>query len=258
MEANLLKAVETNGRPLVLSHRGSALEYPENTILAFERSLEEGADGIELDIQLSADGEPVVFHDDTLDRMTDATGTIGSLSLAGIRELSLPRNQKIPTLRETLALFAGRTQLLLEFKDPLAVEPAVALLRTKQTAGINFCSFYPEVVATCRELLPEVPAFLNTGSLHWKPKGLWREHFPEKTALECGASGISCYHRFLNHRQARAAQAAGGPLMTWCGLFDEKNDVSWLNNAMRYSPRAVITARPVEALQFFEKRKVVS
>jgi len=61
-------------RPLIFAHRGGAKLAPENTLAAFDRGLEAGADGLELDVRLSRDGLPVVSHDATLDRTTDAKG----------------------------------------------------------------------------------------------------------------------------------------------------------------------------------------
>src|SRR5678816_1771497 len=64
------------GRPRVFAHRGGCALGPENTIAAFDRGLAAGADGLELDIRLSADGIPVVCHDETLDRTTNTTGLV--------------------------------------------------------------------------------------------------------------------------------------------------------------------------------------
>ena len=62
------------------AHRGASSYAPENTLMAFYKGLELGANGIETDIQLSADGVPVLFHDDTLDRVTDRTGPLAELT----------------------------------------------------------------------------------------------------------------------------------------------------------------------------------
>ena len=59
-----------------IAHRGFSGKYPENTMLAFRKALETGCDGIELDVHLSRDGVPVVIHDETLDRTTDASGPV--------------------------------------------------------------------------------------------------------------------------------------------------------------------------------------
>ena len=67
-------------RPLVFAHRGGARLAPENTIAALDHGLALGADGLEIDVQLSADGVPVVIHDKTLDRTTDRVGAVHDLT----------------------------------------------------------------------------------------------------------------------------------------------------------------------------------
>lgn len=75
-------------RPLVYGHRGSRAYAPMNTIPAFELAIQQGADGIELDVQLSADRELVIIHDFTVDGTTDGTGAVGDLLFAELRELN--------------------------------------------------------------------------------------------------------------------------------------------------------------------------
>ena len=93
---------------MIFAHRGFSGYYPENTMIAFQKVVEETvADGIELDIQLTKDGEIVIMHDETLDRTTNGTGNLKDYTLAELKVLSvgvnfkgiLPR-QTIPTLRE--------------------------------------------------------------------------------------------------------------------------------------------------------------
>lgn len=73
--------------PLVLAHRGASAYAPENTLAAFRLARELGADGIELDVQLTRDKIPVVIHDDTVDRTTDGTGRVNELSIGEIARL---------------------------------------------------------------------------------------------------------------------------------------------------------------------------
>lgn len=92
-------------------HRGFSGKYPENTMLAFRKALEAGVDGIELDVQLSKDGEVVICHDETVDRTTNGKGEIRSLTLAELKELDASSifagqygKNEIPTLREYFEL----------------------------------------------------------------------------------------------------------------------------------------------------------
>lgn len=109
----------------VSGHRGASAELPENTLAAFRRALEHGAEGIELDVALSADGVAVVLHDTTVDRTTDGSGAVADLTLAELRALDAGDGEPVPTLDEVLALAAGRAEVNIEIKAADAA-PAVA------------------------------------------------------------------------------------------------------------------------------------
>lgn len=107
----------------VAAHRGGALLWPENSLLAFESAVKLGADYLELDVHLSRDGEVVVIHDPTLDRTTTGTGPVRERTLAELRTLALKdrdgaaTRERVPTLDEVVQVAArGRRQLLLEIK----------------------------------------------------------------------------------------------------------------------------------------------
>ena len=134
---------------LVIAHRGSSSEAPENTLPAFEAAVGRGADAIELDVRLSADGAPVVIHDATLDRITDRTGQVAALTLAELRTVdagwhftpdhgrSHPyrgAEARIPTLGEVLWAFP-RLSILVEIKEPSAQEAVRRVLAQEDAAA---------------------------------------------------------------------------------------------------------------------------
>jgi glycerophosphoryl diester phosphodiesterase len=158
-------------RPLVFAHRGGARLGPENTMLAFERGLGAGADGIECDVRLSADGVPVVIHDATLDRTTDRTGPVAALPAC---ELALvdatcrydpPADVTTPTpragivpLAEVLHAFPN-ARFIVELKDETAmVATAVADVVRRAGAAGRVClgSFHRRVVRAVRAHAPEL------------------------------------------------------------------------------------------------------
>lgn len=104
---------------LIFAHRGlSGEDIPENSSAAFENAVCAGL-GIELDVRLSGDGVPVVFHDATLKRMCGDQRRVSALTFAELRQLRLNgTNQRIPSLAEVLELTAGRVPLLIEIKVP--------------------------------------------------------------------------------------------------------------------------------------------
>ena len=136
--------LELGARP-VIAHRGAAAYAPENTLPSFELAVAAGADALELDVHLSADGHVVVIHDPTLTRTTAHAGVIAELSLAHIQAAdagtrftrdgrSFPfreRGVRVPTLEEVLAQFP-HTPLLIELKTAAASD---ALRRTLERHG---------------------------------------------------------------------------------------------------------------------------
>ncbi|MEA3345532.1 MAG: glycerophosphodiester phosphodiesterase [Chloroflexota bacterium] len=98
-------------RTLIFAHRGASYRAPENTLSAFRLARDMGADGIELDVQLSRDGVPVVIHDATVDRTTDGSGTVADLTLAELKRLDAGSwfssefaGERIPTLNEVFSV----------------------------------------------------------------------------------------------------------------------------------------------------------
>jgi glycerophosphoryl diester phosphodiesterase len=87
-------------RPFIIGHRGASAEAPENTLAAFALAQAQGADGIEFDVQLSADGWPVVIHDSKLARTTNGQGSVHQLTVAELQGLDAGQGQQIPTLDE--------------------------------------------------------------------------------------------------------------------------------------------------------------
>lgn len=126
----------TGKRPLVVAHRGSSGEAPENTLPAFELARAQGADAIELDVRLTADGHFVVIHDATVDRTTNGRGEVGSLTLAEIKALDAGSwfdpafaGTQVPTLVEVLEWAAAVVDLCLELKTPFPDGALPELLR---------------------------------------------------------------------------------------------------------------------------------
>jgi glycerophosphoryl diester phosphodiesterase len=107
-----------------VAHRGASGNYPENTLLAFQKALEIGVDEIELDLYLTKDGHLIIMHDSTVDRTTDGTGAISDLTLAEIKALDAGgvfgeqfRGERVPTWEEALDLVQGKVELNVHLKE---------------------------------------------------------------------------------------------------------------------------------------------
>jgi glycerophosphoryl diester phosphodiesterase len=113
--------------PAVVAHRGASIAHPENTIGAFTAAIEAGADYVELDVRLTADGVAVVLHDFDVSRTTDGTGLVHELTLAEVKRLDASGGRgvpaEVPTLREALEALHGRAGVNVEVKN-LPGEPA--------------------------------------------------------------------------------------------------------------------------------------
>lgn len=134
----------TQRRPWAIAHRGASLEAPENTLAAFRRAMNLGADLIELDVHQTADGELVVIHDETVDRTTGGSGAVGEMTLPEIRALDAGSwrgpdfaGERVPTLLSVLQLTRGHTGLAIEIKAGSGRYPGIepAIVRLLQITG---------------------------------------------------------------------------------------------------------------------------
>src|SRR5213593_3048107 len=114
---------------VLTAHRGSPNKAPENTLPAVAAAIADGADQLELDLQVSADGHLVVFHDQTVDRITDGTGPLADFSLAEVRTLSVS-GETIATFDEVLDTVDG-FPLQVELKAPRAAGKLAELMRAR-------------------------------------------------------------------------------------------------------------------------------
>ncbi len=122
--------LDPDARP-VIAHRGASGQYPENTLLAFAKGLEQGADAIELDVRVTADGVPVVLHDPTLNRTTNGAGPVAALALAQVRRVRAAQGERIPTLAEVLESFPA-APLIVELKETGAAAATLRVLRAQR------------------------------------------------------------------------------------------------------------------------------
>lgn len=195
-------------RPLVYGHRGAAARAPENTLRSFALALDEGADGVELDVRTSRDGVVVVCHDPVLERLAHRPDRVAELDARTLGAIDVG-GDRIPTLDEVLDLALPRGAIVnVEVKgdvpDRLGVSRAVARLLARRSDrdrdAIFLSSFRPEMLAAMRLAGAGVPtAFLydleNTGAMRaaflrraFFPAGLHPQH------RACSAAAIARWH----------------------------------------------------------------
>jgi glycerophosphoryl diester phosphodiesterase len=213
-----------------IAHRGlhdRARGVVENSRAAAEAAIAAGY-GIELDVQMSADGEAVVFHDDAMPRLTGEPGLVRDYTAAALGRIALlGAAETVPTLADFLALVAGRAPLLVEIKDqdgalgpdvgPL--ERRVARLLAAYPGEAALMSFNPHSVAVFAEAAPDRPRGLTTCGFDDPDWSLPDYRVAELAALldaeRTGAAFVSHDRRDLDNPAVTRLKAEGLPILTW-------------------------------------------
>ena len=113
---------------LNIGHRGAKGYEPENTLLSFQKAIDIGVDGIELDVHLSSDGAIMVIHDETLDRTTNGKGFVNELSLQELKTFQIEKENTIPTLIEVFDLVNKHCFINIELKGKGTYKPVINLI----------------------------------------------------------------------------------------------------------------------------------
>lgn len=167
---------------LIYGHRGASGHAPENTLEAFRLAMEMGADGFELDVHMSLDGQLVVIHDETVDRTTDGTGLVRDLTLAQLKALDASngmeayRGARIPTLGEVFDLIRDTRHIVnVEVKTdewfyPQIGEKCLALAKEKGVEDrVIYSSFNHYTLMKLRQLKPDARLGMLFGDIMVNP-----------------------------------------------------------------------------------------
>ncbi len=250
-------------RPLIIAHRGASAHAPENTLAAFHLGIESGADGVEFDVQLAADGVPVVIHDLDLkrtgrrnDRVSQLTSTqlgkfdVGSWFKAKYSKLAKPEfaYETVPTLSAVLKLLeASSGPIYIELKcDETNFKPLVAavcevIADSSLLHRIIVMSFRLAAIPEVRYRLPDV----QTAAL-FEPSImtiLRSRKFIVAKALEFGAHQISPHYSLTTTQLCELAAAANMPVTVWT-----VDDPKWLARCRKLGIGALITNDPAKLI----------
>jgi glycerophosphoryl diester phosphodiesterase len=235
--------------PLVIAHRGDSAHRPENTLASFAGALELGAQLVELDVQLTRDGEVVVLHDPTVDRTTDGTGDVRLMSLAELRRLSAgyPRRfgerhagERVPTLAEALSLLRGRARAMIEIKADSVSDDAAGGVEARTLAEVRradmerdvaLLSFDRRALLRCREQAPAV----TRGYLFYRASV---DEVLER-ARAVGSTLVMPEKGMLSEELRDRARAAGLRVASW--VVDDPDE---LRSLARYNLYGVGSNRP--------------
>jgi glycerophosphoryl diester phosphodiesterase len=251
-------AASPERHPLVAAHRGGALLWPENSLLAFRQALALGVDVVECDVHLTADDDVVVIHDPTLDRTTTGRGPVREARLADLAAVRLrgpdgqPTDERVPTLAQLLQLLApARAGLLLEIKTgpgrqryPGIEEKVLALVRAAGLADRTLVmAFEPDTLRRLRELDRSARTVLLVSRRMLETAGAAAADAVRWTR-EHGGTHLGMDFRALDGRVIEAARSAGVVVAAWT-----VNDEADLRRIMGLGVDLVISDRPDLALE---------
>ena len=253
----------TNDEPLIIAHRGASFHAPENTLAAFRRAIDAGADGVEFDVRLARDGTLVVIHDETLSRTALRPGKISDFTSDELNQIDVgswfnakyPKRsnpafagETIPMLAQAMQLFQSFDGLIyIELKegedDPGSLSEAVCEIISKspQRSRIIVKSFKLALIPEIKQNLPHVQTaalFAPTimGYLHgWK-------HIVE-TAREYGADQLSLHHSLASRKLVSLASELKMPTTIWT-----LDNPAWLKRGRSLGVRALVTNDPSRML----------
>lgn len=244
--------------PLIIGHRGASVDAPENTLVAFDLALRQGADGVEFDVRLARDGVPVVVHDATLARTALCAARVCDLTSAELKRLDAVEwfnrqrwaterveREGVPTLDETLELVGRRSRAVyVEMKCETDAEAAP--LARAVIASVRRLRLESVAVVKCFRLcaLEEVKRHapeIRTAALFERTLAriLPRASAIITEAVACRADEISLHHSLLNRAVVEAARGRGLATLVWT-----VDTPSLLGRALDLGVRAVFTNRP--------------
>ena len=226
-----------------VAHRGASAQYPENTLLAFRKAIEQGVDALEIDIHRTADAELIVMHDSTLERTTDGHGNVCDHNLQEIRQLDAGQGEKIPLLTEVIQLAReAQVRLCVEIKGATETEELAIAEGVIQTLeATNFLSqtivtsFSSKALWHAKALNPEVSTMLDPspqdGSL--TPRQICAQ------VLRAGANCLAYDFRFLTPAIVRECQLTGLALWLW-----DPDEPDEFRQVLSFPVHGIVTNRP--------------
>jgi glycerophosphoryl diester phosphodiesterase len=244
---------------VVIAHRGFSGAAPENTLAAFLKAIETGCDMIEMDVQLSRDGEVVVIHDDTLDRTTNGKGKVSQHTLQDIKRFDAglwfsPQftGERIPTLKEALSLTCGKIPLTIELKKgdlghytifDLADRALAEVEKAGSLAQVAFSSFDRAGIERILERNSRIPV----AYIYNKP---WSS--PLELIGKYPIPILSCRHTILTKDNLTKAHQAGLKINVW--TVDTKLE---MEHFLDLGVDGIITNHPDQAINVIQRRQML-
>ena len=242
---------------VVIAHRGFSGAAPENTLVAFSKAIETGCDMIEMDVQLSRDGEVVVIHDDTLDRTTNGKGKVSYHTLQDLKRFDAgvwfsPQftGERIPALKEVLKLTRGKIPLAIELKKGDLGQYTIFDLADRALAEVEKTGCLGQVVfssfdRTALERILERNSRIPVAYIYNKP---WNS--PLELAGKYPIPILSCRQTVFTKDNLMKAHQAGFKVNVW--TVDTEPEMELL---LDLGVDGIITNHPDRAIKVLMKRQ---
>jgi glycerophosphoryl diester phosphodiesterase len=209
-----------------LAHRGFSGLYPENTLLSFQKAIDEGVEFLEMDLHLTRDRKVIVMHDESFERTTNGKGWVWDVDLKDTRKFDAGQGQHLPTLLEVIELVRpSKVRLCLELKfepftrDPLRSEPealettaeVIKILRQKNFVDrVVVTSFSSNVLKRAKKLEPRLPTVLDPSP----QDGTLSAKEVMDQVIPC-ANVVAYYYPHIDKRLMDEARLAGIHVWAW-------------------------------------------
>lgn len=222
----------------VIAHRGDPINATENSLEAIRYAIDHGSRIIEIDIRLSSDGEVVLVHDETTERIHGEPRPVADQTLAELRTLRAADGSGISTLAEALEVVAGRGVLLVDMTSAEFAAPAVAIVHAAGERGTAWCGDH-EALKVVRRLLPEAEIYLSMDEEPDLP--------PAELVEELAPAWINPSHQAITAEYAAEVSERGIGLSAW--TVDNETEAARL---VQLGAGRIISNRPSEIRTFLK------
>ncbi len=253
---DLLRSFVSETQRFVVAHRGSSGTAPENTMASFRNAISDGARMIELDVQLTASNDVIVFHDDVLGRTTNGQGQVRTQSLADLQKLDAGSwfseqfiNERIPTLAEALDFLRDKSFVNIEIKPPkesdfrLRLEKVMeTVFAAKMETHTLFSSFHHRTLRELKERYPQ----LHTAAINVPGD----KRMPSELSRETGCEGFVCSIHELTQKRVDDAHKHN----LYIGVYTI-NRKDQFDKAYKMGVKALVTNFPANLTQWMSEQQ---
>ena len=244
---------------LLISHRGCTSHGPENSWSAFEQAIQIGCHRIEMDLQLTADNEIIIMHDDSLDRTTNIKEKVSKLTLREIRNIKLTNGESIPEFTEIIDKYLSVIEINAEIKEngeTIAKRAGSLLAKHPLRHKIIFSSFYRKPLITLKNYFPELKR-----AVLWGPDTIkinpYFYFFPEKFLLSCDSKIFHPQADKISKRIMKKMKFENFQVFPWVPMDGEDQNAEELwDKLYKLEIDGLCTNKPVQLQKWLTQKSI--